>query len=301
MRFRAFHQLVDKGINLGPRHVGHDHHVRNIFFTRQLPTLDECVVHGPFQDDSGTQVVQSARQALFGQLVTQVPSSLHAVHDIAFDSSNALFAQTVPQIQGRLSIAGSHNGRIDRIQVRNVLFEILDVFLARERNATGHGASQHFVPTHGNRIDGFAKAHFGSKVDKGHHESKECTIAVNVVAFARNVELFQHAQDAIKIVHGTLDGRTNVDIENDGFIKVLADGIGQDVVVDFSHGQCRNGFAIHAVVASSLEDGVMRLLTGIENAVGKGLASQENAVQVSFGSTRRDITLLFYIDSKSKE
>jgi hypothetical protein len=37
----------------------------------------------------------------------------------------------------------------------------------------------------------------------------------------------------------------------------------------------------------------MCLLTGVENAVRKGLASQEKAAQVSFGSTRRDAALLF--------
>jgi hypothetical protein len=294
MLFRAFHQLVHERINLGPRHVGHDHHVRNIFFTRQLPALDECVIHGPFQHDRGTQVVQSARQALFRQLVAQVPRRFHAVHDIAFNARNALFAQTVPQIQGRLAVAGTHNGRIDRIQVSNVLFDILDVFLARECNAAGHGTSQHFVTAHGNRVNGFAKADFRSKVDKGHHEGKECTVAVNVVTFARNIKLFQHAQDAIEIVHGTLDGSTNIDIENDGFVEIFANRVGQNVVINFPHGQCRNGFAVHSVVASSLKDGVMCLLTGIENAVGKGLTRQEKAVQVSFGSTRRDIALLFF-------
>ena len=49
----AFHELFDELINFEPGHIGHDHDVGNVFFTGELPSFDEFVIHGTFEDDSG--------------------------------------------------------------------------------------------------------------------------------------------------------------------------------------------------------------------------------------------------------
>jgi len=79
MLILAFDKLLDKLVNLGRRDIGHDHHVRNVFFAGQLPSLNERFIQRPLQDDGATQVVQTTRETRVGNLVTQIASCFHAV------------------------------------------------------------------------------------------------------------------------------------------------------------------------------------------------------------------------------
>ena len=80
--FLALLEFLNELINLWLRHVWHDDDVSNIFLTCQLPTLDEFIVERTFQDNSGTQFIETARHANRFDLLLQVLCCFHAVPGI---------------------------------------------------------------------------------------------------------------------------------------------------------------------------------------------------------------------------
>ena len=282
----GFLQFFDESVDLVRGDVGHDDNVRNVIVARQLPALDHLIVEGSFQHDCGRQVVEAARHSNRLEFVLQVPGRIHAMDDVALDPSNALFAEAVPQIEGRLTVATAHDGRIDGIEVIDPLFKALDVFLATQSDAARHGCAQEFVSTDGNAVNGFPEGNFRRKFDKRHHECKESAVAMDVELFPGDGKLFEHAKDPIEVVDSAFDGRPNVDIEDDRSIAIVLDGLCQNVVIDFSHGQCWDRLTFHAVIARRLEDRIMRFLRRVEDAVGEAFAGHEDAVQIAFGARR---------------
>ena len=72
-------QFFDKLVNFLHGDIGHDYDVSNVLFASQLPSLDEIIVHGAFQDDCRTQIIETARDACCGELVSQILCRVHAV------------------------------------------------------------------------------------------------------------------------------------------------------------------------------------------------------------------------------
>mmetsp|Transcript_8939 Transcript_8939/g.16203 ORF Transcript_8939/g.16203 Transcript_8939/m.16203 type:complete len:219 (+) Transcript_8939:583-1239(+) len=164
------------------------------------------------------------------------------------------------------------------------------MFLATKCNTTRHGTSQHFMSRHGNRVDWFLEGNFGSIIDKGHHHGKECSIAMNVITFARNTQHVENSQNAIQVIDGSLDCGSNIDIDDYGTVNILFNLLCQAFIINFSHWQCRNGLCVHSIVSCRLEDAIVRFRTGIQNAIGMTLARQQNAVKIAFGTARGDVT-----------
>mmetsp|Transcript_27276 Transcript_27276/g.49547 ORF Transcript_27276/g.49547 Transcript_27276/m.49547 type:complete len:359 (+) Transcript_27276:2373-3449(+) len=164
------------------------------------------------------------------------------------------------------------------------------MFLSAESNTARHGASQHLVSRYGNGINRLFKANDGGPVHERHHHCKERTVTMDVITLARDIQHFQYPQDAIQIVDGSLDSGTNVDINNDGAVKVLGNFRSQSVIINLSHGQCGDALGIHAVVAGSLEDTVVSLLGTVQDAIGVALTCEKNAVKITFRSTRGHVT-----------
>mmetsp|Transcript_18701 Transcript_18701/g.34632 ORF Transcript_18701/g.34632 Transcript_18701/m.34632 type:complete len:274 (-) Transcript_18701:155-976(-) len=262
----------------------------DVLLAGQLPPLHELVVHGPLQHDGGGEVVEAARHSRRGELVAEVLRRFDAVDDIPLDSTDALLPEAVPKVQSGLSVPATHDGRIDAVQVVDPLLDLLHVLLPRQRHAARHGTAEHLVPRHGDGIDRLPERHLRREVDEGHHHGEQRAVAVDVVALAGDAELLEDAQDPVEVVHGALDGRADVHVDDDGPVDVLGDLGGQDVVVDLAHGQRRDGLGVHPVVPRRLEDGVVRLLGGVEDAVGVALASEEYAVEVALGATRGDVS-----------
>mmetsp|Transcript_14032 Transcript_14032/g.28852 ORF Transcript_14032/g.28852 Transcript_14032/m.28852 type:complete len:233 (+) Transcript_14032:635-1333(+) len=164
------------------------------------------------------------------------------------------------------------------------------MLLSCDRHAARHGTSQHLVPRNCDRVNGLSEGHLRCEVNEGHHHCKEGAIAVDVEAFARNIEGLEDAEDAVEVVDGALDGGADVDVDDDWAVDVLLDLGGKDVVVDLSHGEGGDGLGVHAVVPGGLEDGVVCLLGGIEDAVGVALPGQEDAVEVALRSAGANVS-----------
>mmetsp|Transcript_18032 Transcript_18032/g.26303 ORF Transcript_18032/g.26303 Transcript_18032/m.26303 type:complete len:231 (+) Transcript_18032:563-1255(+) len=163
------------------------------------------------------------------------------------------------------------------------------MLLPGDRNTTGHGTTKHLVSTHSNGINWLLEGNLGRKVDKGHHHGEQGSIAVDVEPLPGDIQVVENPQNAIKVVHGTLDSRSNIDIDDDGTISILLNLCGENVVVDLAHGKGWDGLGIHPVIPGGLEDTVVRLLGGIKDAVWMAFSCEENSVQVSLGTAGSDI------------
>jgi hypothetical protein len=53
----TLYKLLHKFVNLKPGNIGHDDDVGNILFAGQLPTFNEFVVHGAFEDYGAREVI----------------------------------------------------------------------------------------------------------------------------------------------------------------------------------------------------------------------------------------------------
>ena len=300
----GLNQFLHKPIDLVASDIGHNNNVGNILLASQLPSLNESVVHGPLQNDSAAKVVQSASEAGIVQHLAKVPSGIDAVRHIALDAGNTLLPKRVPKVERRLTVAAAHDGGINAIEIIDPLLHLLHVLLARKGDSTRHGTSQHLVSADGNAINGLTKRHLRSKVHEGHHHGEEGTVAVNVESIAGNTKLGKDAKDSVQIVHSTLHGGANVDINDHGFVEVLLNLRGQGIVINLSGGQCLDGPRFHPIVSGSLEDRVMRLLAGVKDAIGVTFAREEDAMEVTLRSAGGDVSpvlVRFHLPKAGKE
>ena len=163
------------------------------------------------------------------------------------------------------------------------------MLLPRNGHSAGHGTPQHLMATDRDGINGFTKGYLRRPVDEGHHHGKQGPVAVDVISFSGDVEVVQNPEDAIEVVHGSLNRRPDVDVNDDRSIPILLNFIGENIVVDLAHGEGGDGLGIHPVIPSGLEDGIMRLLGRIEDSIGMTLPGEQDAVQIPLGSAGGDV------------
>mmetsp|Transcript_5001 Transcript_5001/g.9770 ORF Transcript_5001/g.9770 Transcript_5001/m.9770 type:complete len:312 (-) Transcript_5001:569-1504(-) len=211
------------------------------------------------------------------------------MYNIPFDTRNPLLPQRIPEIQRRLPIPTPHNSRIHAIQIINPLLHLLHVFFPGQCNPAGHGTPQHLVPAHGDRIDGLLERYLRSPIHERHHHGEQRTITVNVEPLAGNAQRFEYPQDAVQVIHGALDGGPDVHVDDHGTIAIRLDLARQRVVIDFPHGQGGYRLGVHPVVPRRLEDAVMCLTAGVQDAVGVALPREEDAVEVPLRAAGGDV------------
>ena len=102
--------MYEVGAHLGGGHVWHHHDVRDVLLARELPLLDERVVHRPLEHDRRGEVVEAADDADVGELVAEVHGRLEAALDGRLDAVEPFGAQRVPHVQRRVAVARAADG-----------------------------------------------------------------------------------------------------------------------------------------------------------------------------------------------
>jgi len=141
LRDEFFHE----NINLRLDDVRHDYHVSDVRFACELPSLYKSFVHWSLHDDCAGQIVKSAHDVSFLELVSEVNGGVHAVLHFTLDALHTLHAKCVPHVQCSVAIARSHNCGVDRVEVFDVLLHFPDMRGVCECYAAGHRTSQHLV------------------------------------------------------------------------------------------------------------------------------------------------------------
>mmetsp|Transcript_19675 Transcript_19675/g.54910 ORF Transcript_19675/g.54910 Transcript_19675/m.54910 type:complete len:286 (+) Transcript_19675:1780-2637(+) len=263
----ALDQVLHKLLQLGDRDVGHDHHVCDVILTCELPLAHEGLLQGPLKHHGVAELIQHGLDAHHLQHVLQHVRVAHALLHIPLHALIALTRQRVPQVDGSVAVAAAHDGGVPAVQVLHIGGERHDQLEAGDDDTAGHGGAHKLVPAHGHAADGLAEGDHGGLLQERHHHAKQCAIAVDKEALLREATLLQDVQDLVQVIHCTLHGGADVEVQDGGLVLVGQQVLAQVLVVNLASLQCVHLDGRHAVHAGSLEHRVVALLACVQDAV----------------------------------
>eukprot|EP00754_Rhynchopus_humris_P045651 Rhum_TRINITY_DN5137_c0_g1::Rhum_TRINITY_DN5137_c0_g1_i1::g.16519::m.16519 len=280
--------LVDKLDDLLHCHVRHHHHVRNVALARQLPVLHERLGRAR-QHNSRRALVQHSLHAAVPQHGCEEACVRVALLHLLVQRLETALLEGVPEEDGGVSVARAHDGRVDRVQVLDLLRHVVEVLLPADDHAARHRAAEELVSRHAHRVNLLREVNLLELLHERQHQRVQRTVAVDEPLIAGEAEPRHHLHLGVHGVDGTLHGRADVGDEDGVPVRVLRQLLLEVLVVHLTRRRGADLAVLNLVVAARLEHGVVRVLRRVQDALRVHLTGAEDRVQVALRAARCDV------------